>query len=606
VFGTRARPPRPLLLIIVYGIFLVIVGVTAAAQTAIVSLHLSTAALNATVSSDAATVRAFVTGLEAGDLTDDMAPDRLAAVQEKLAALFRRGDLERLEIRDLDGAVLVSSDDTAIGSQAAASTAFAAALAGRVDVAMVQPGEPTEALGRPLEASSALREYFPLLDPQGRPQAIFAVWRDATPILSQLDTVRTAVVVVTLSAAVIIALLLSLIFRSAQGRISRQTEQLMEATRRDPLTGMLNHGALVGELAVAVEAARGEERTIGVALLDLDNFRLLNDTHGHEAGDAALLRLAHWLEATLPEATVCGRYGPDEFLVIAPGASIASLEPSIEGTRIALADESLQFEASERLPLSISAGIAAYPADGSSVTELLSNVALVLAEAKASGGDAIRVAGRLPEATAESRSFDILQGLVFAVDTKDRYTKRHSEEVARYGVFLAERLGLDPEFIQSIHTAGLLHDVGKIGIPDTVLRKPGRLTDEEFAIVQQHVALGDSIVRNLDNTELIRAGIRHHHERWDGRGYLHALRGEDIPLIARILAVGDAFSAMTTSRPYRKALSVEEALRRLGDAAGSQLEETLVAAFIRGIETAPDAPLPGATAPSPLWVPRVA
>jgi putative nucleotidyltransferase with HDIG domain len=240
------------------------------------------------------------------------------------------------------------------------------------------------------------------------------------------------------------------------------------------------------------------------------------------------------------------------------------------------------------------------------VTELLSVVALTLAEAKASGGDAVRVAGHLPQETAESQSFDILQGLVFAVDTKDRYTKLHSEDVSRYATFLASRLGLDPSFVETVRTAGLLHDIGKIGIPDTILRKPGRLTADEQGIVKQHVALGDSIVRNLENTELIRAGIRHHHERWDGRGYLHALASDDIPLIARILAVADAYSAMTTSRPYRKALSVEESLIRLADAAGTQLDESLVAVFITGIEQVPDAPMPGVVKGVPLWVPRVA
>jgi HD-GYP domain-containing protein (c-di-GMP phosphodiesterase class II) len=129
------------------------------------------------------------------------------------------------------------------------------------------------------------------------------------------------------------------------------------------------------------------------------------------------------------------------------------------------------------------------------------------------------------------------------------------------------------------------------------------LTDQEYDIVKQHVALGESIVRDLVAIEIVRTGIRHHHERWDGKGYLDGLAGEDIPLVARILAVGDAFSAMTTTRPYRKALSVEEALRRLGDAAGSQLDERLVTAFIDGIEHAADPPLPDTIARIPLWLP---
>jgi HD-GYP domain-containing protein (c-di-GMP phosphodiesterase class II) len=146
--------------------------------------------------------------------------------------------------------------------------------------------------------------------------------------------------------------------------------------------------------------------------------------------------------------------------------------------------------------------------------------------------------------------------------------------------------------------------VGKIGVPDHVLRKPGKLTEGEYAIVQQHVALGDMIVRDLPDIDAVRAGIRYHHERWDGRGYLDHLIGTEIPTIARILAVADAFSAMTTTRPYRKALDVREALIRLADAAGTQLEERLVTAFIEGVEHDEDPPLPGSPARlEQLWIP---
>lgn len=137
-------------------------------------------------------------------------------------------------------------------------------------------------------------------------------------------------------------------------------------------------------------------------------------------------------------------------------------------------------------------------------------------------------------------------------------------------------------------------------MPDALLRKPGKLTAQEFGIFQQHVALGDAIVRDVPHVELVRAGIKHHHERWDGRGYLEGLEGDGIPVVGRILAVADTFSAMTTTRPYRKALSIEEALKRLGDAAGTQLQEELVTCFISGIETAADAPLPGDKG-SGLW-----
>ncbi len=173
---------------------------------------------------------------------------------------------------------------------------------------------------------------------------------------------------------------------------------------------------------------------------------------------------------------------------------------------------------------------------------------------------------------------------------------------ARVRGFIADRLGLDEAMHRTIRLAGLLHDVGKIGIPDQILRKPGKLTDAERDIFQQHVALGDLIVRDLPDIETVRVGIRHHHERWDGHGYLEALAGGDIPLVARILAVGDAFSATTTTRPYRKAMPVQEAIRRLEDAAGTQLDEHIVRTFVEGLDVDPDAPLPGSPSQI-LWTP---
>jgi diguanylate cyclase (GGDEF)-like protein/putative nucleotidyltransferase with HDIG domain len=438
-------------------------------------------------------------------------------------------------------------------------------------------------------------------------RAVVGIWRDAAPVLQRLSDVRRDVVLVTLSAALISAALLFLIFRAAQARITRQTAELVEATRRDPLTGTLNHGALVSHLALEIESARVSGLPLGVALVDIDNFRLLNDNHGHVAGDAALMAVVGLLWAGLPDRVVMGRYGPDEFLLVAPPDVVFELEPALERLRTALADLSLQFESTERLPVTVSAGLCTYPEHGASVTVLLAAVAGTLEDAKASGGDAIRVAGHDPVDAAASSSFDVLQGLVIAIDTKDRYTKRHSEDVSRYALFLAERSGADPDLLRSIRVAGLLHDIGKIGIPDQILRKPSKLTETEYDIVKQHVALGDMIVRDLPDIDVIRAGIRHHHERWDGDGYLHRLEREDIPLIARILAVGDAFSAMTTTRPYRKGLGIREALKRLEDAAGSQLDERLVRIFVEGIETAPDAPLPGMEGSvADLWTPRVA
>ena len=604
--GTQHRIPRPILLLLVYGAFLVLVGITATAQAAMVSAHFSTATLNDVVGSDAATIRAFLnshrnTGFLAASGPGPTTAQQ-ASLDQELATLTGPAEIVRIELRLPDGRLVATSDRKTASANAPADDAFSLAAGGASQAAVL----PEEAAGAGADPARFIREYLPITT-SGQVRGIVGIWRDAEPVLRRLSDVRRDVVLVTISAALIAAALLFLIFRAAQGRLTRQTAALVDSIRRDPLTGALNHGAVVGHRAEEIERARANGVPLGVALVDIDNFRLLNDNHGHAAGDAALMAVVELLRANVPERIVLGRYGPDEFLLVAPPDAVVDLEPAVERLRTALADMSLQFEATERLPITISGGLCTYPDHGASVTVLLAAAAGTLEEAKASGGDAIRVAGLDAAEPDASSGFDVLQGLVFAVDTKDRYTKRHSEDVARYAVFLARRIDADPDLIRTIGVAGLLHDVGKIGIPDQILRKPGKLTDAESRIVQQHVALGDMIVRDVPDIDLVRTGIRHHHERLDGAGYLDHLEGEAIPLIARILAVGDAFSAMTTTRPYRKALDVREALRRLEDAAGTQLDELLVRAFVDGIETAADAPLPGSdVATAVLWTPRVA
>jgi diguanylate cyclase (GGDEF)-like protein len=353
---------------------------------------------------------------------------------------------------------------------------------------------------------------------------------------------------------------------------------------------------------MVVELARDSSDPVAVALVDVDNFRLTNETYGHEAGDQVLFELSQTLSEVVDPAWVCGRYGPDEFLVVAKGKTAVDLEPAMVRLRTLLIDKDMTFKGSERLPVTVSAGLSFFPVNGTSVNEVLSVAVVALVEAKASGGDRVCVASTEPARPSDA-PFDVLRGLIIAVDTKDRYTKRHSEDVARYADFLAGLIDVDLELRRAVHTAGLLHDIGKIGVPDGILRKPGRLTEAEYAVVQQHVALGNMIVREVPDLDLVRAGIRHHHERWDGSGYLDRLQGEEIPLIARILSIGDAFSAMTTTRPYRKALPVDEALRRLEDACGTQLDERLVMAFIEGIRTAADPPLPGDDRNGEIWTP---
>jgi diguanylate cyclase (GGDEF)-like protein len=424
------------------------------------------------------------------------------------------------------------------------------------------------------------------------------------PLLAVLEAARRDLLVTTIATGLGAAVLLYVVYRAARVHLDRQAARLGEAAERDGLTTMPSHGALVNELGAAIESARQDASTISVALIDLDSFRLLNDTHGHRAGDEALVRVGRLLQHELPRGMRVGRYGPDEFLVIGPRVALAQLEASVRCFRGSLTAVSLRLDQPDPVPITVSAGLAAYPQHAQSVTALLSVAALTLAEAKVSGGDSVRVAGVIAHDPVATRSFDVLKGLVQAVDTKDHYTKRHSDDVARYAIFIAGQLGMTEHFARALDIAGQLHDIGKIGVPDAILRKPGRLLADELRVMEQHATLGDMIVRDLPDIDLVRAGVRHHHERWDGRGYPDRIAGEAIPLIARILSVADAFSAMTTTRPYRKAYSMRHALQRLERAAGTQLDADLVRVFVHGVRTVPGAPMPHRAQPRPAlgWV----
>jgi diguanylate cyclase (GGDEF)-like protein len=586
----------------VYGVFLVIVGVTATAQVMLASVHVSTSALNQTVTTDTQVVRGFVDDLltPADLISTSVTPERLATLEGGLRAFVAPRGIVRAELRRPDGSIL-ASDAPVAGFRGPDSADWQSALAGHTAVAIATAADAGAGPGD-LGTDSLIREFLPLMQ-DGAVVGVVGVWRDATPIMSAIDAARRDVMLVTVGAAVAAAGVLYLVFRSAQTRLTRQTVALLEATRRDPFTGLLNHGAVVEAVGAAIERLRNSGGGLELAIVDIDNFRSLNDTWGHAAGDEAIRAVQLQLEPLVETALAVGRYGPDEFLVAVDGPSVGALRSKVDAMRRELGGVRLRFGDSNDLPLTISGAVARFPEDGDSVTELLASAAVTLREAKAGGGDAILGTGTQPDAPFPVHSFDVFQGLILAVDAKDRYTKRHSEDVARYAMFIASKIGIGHDEVATLRLAGLLHDVGKVGIPDQILRKPGKLTDAEYDIVKQHVALGDAILRDLPDLDAIRAGVRHHHERWDGRGYLHALAGEDIPLLARVLAVADTFSAMTTSRPYRKALDLREARMRLEDAAGSQLDERLVKAFLDGLETDANPPLPGDDVSARLWSP---
>ena len=347
----------------------------------------------------------------------------------------------------------------------------------------------------------------------------------------------------------------------------------------DALTGLANHRALYERLDGELARVGHLGQPLAAIMADLDNFKLFNDTYGHPVGDQVLRLVAEALVAEARPADIVGRYGGDEFLVLLPGADATDALAYIERVRQRVASHHPALGAGSAIPLALSSGIAVYPYDAQHRNDLIALADSALYTSKRGGGRTVVTAGARTEADdlAAHTGFGVVEGLVLAVDAKDHYTVAHSVVVADTAVLIAEVLGLPERDRAILRTAGMLHDVGKISIPDRILRKPGGLSDAEWRVMRQHVEFGELIIRGVPSLEAILEPVMHHHERWDGRGYPRGLAGEAVPLLGRIMIVADAYSAMVLDRPYRRGLSEAQAAAQLRAGAGSQFDPDLVA-----------------------------
>jgi diguanylate cyclase (GGDEF)-like protein len=356
---------------------------------------------------------------------------------------------------------------------------------------------------------------------------------------------------------------------------------LREQAETDGLTGLLNHRAVMEALDREVAAARRRDSTAGVLVIDLDDFKLFNDTHGHLVGDRVLRDVAALLRSCVREIDSVGRYGGDEFLVVLPDADPPGAARVADRILARAALRTLPI-GDLRLPLRLSVGLATYPFDGESRQELIARADAAMYAAKDAGGGKLGTASH-GTSSLQLTAYGALTGLVKAVDRKDRYTKEHSDQVARLAIALSRQLDLPPDQMEAVHVAAQLHDVGKIAVPDAILRKPGHLSLEEEAILRQHVTFGELIVQGVPHLPLVRAAIAAHHERWDGSGYPRGLVGESIPFLGRILALADAWAAMTADRPYRKGLPPRRAAAEVRAGAARQFDPGLVEPFLRAL-----------------------
>lgn len=373
------------------------------------------------------------------------------------------------------------------------------------------------------------------------------------------------------------------LFNSLQQEKSERERLLADAlnrAERDPLTGLLNHNSYHRRLHDESTQTRMDNTSFAVVLLDLDNFKFFNESYGHTAGDEVLRIVAEKMQGFCGPQDSAARLGGDEFALLLPG--ISSTERDCLTAKISHSLLNIGFQPpgyAAEIPLHLSAGIAFFPHDAPTVPEVFhqADEKLFQNKRREAGGTSERMRALLMESFP---GFHLLDALVSSVDSRDRYTRRHSEEVFFLSGLISEELNLSTEDHSLLMASALLHDVGKIGVPDRLLRLPMPLNEDEFDIIKRHAVLG-ALLAHAAELQSAAPLIRHHHEAWDGSGYPDGLSGEEIPLLARILAVADSFSAMTSDRPYRRSFPIADALDEIEAGSGTQWDPACVAAFLK-------------------------
>ncbi len=385
----------------------------------------------------------------------------------------------------------------------------------------------------------------------------------------------------------------------------------------DSLTGLANHKHLQEELHRQIELSESTKQPLSVVIVDIANISKINRDLGHARGDDVIKTVAHKIKKNIRNTDFAGRYGGDEVAIIMPNTTLDEAKYISEYISYILSCVYID----DVGPIKVSIGISSYPKSSENQEKLLvlAEQAMYISKSKSqeSGNckvitsedynfwddEALKCFAEVltkkhaqigvqfeeelidkfhnEQIISNSHLLDVVTSLANTIDAKDTYTKGHSTFVSRYSEALARAIGLPEAEVERIRLGALLHDIGKIGIPENVLRKPDKLTDEEWEIMKQHPVIGAQKV--LEPNESLRDLIpivKYHHEHYDGTGYPYGLKGEEIPLSARIVAIADAYHALVSDRPYRKGLGVEKACEILKLGANVQWDKELVRQFV--------------------------
>lgn len=355
----------------------------------------------------------------------------------------------------------------------------------------------------------------------------------------------------------------------------------------DPLTNTCNHRFFQQQLTKEIERARRANSTLCLAIIDLDNFSEVNDTLGHLGGDQLLKKIVYVFKKNFRKTDYLCRIGGDEFAIIMPETEDDEALNILKRAQRKLVKS---IKAKYQL-VTFSAGIASFPIDATQKEDLIKKADKTLYWAKQNGKNQVATYRMLLNSSQKSKKvktkdqlyIETVKALAAAVDAKDEYTQYHSRRTALLVKEFARKLNLDENTVEMLEIAALIHDVGKIGIPESILFKKEKLTKEEIAKIRTHPLLGAKILTKTSLNRII-PWIAHHHERYDGKGYPDGLKGKMIPLEARILCICDAYEAMRSDRPYRPALSKEEAIEEILKNAGKQFDPELARLFVEMIK----------------------
>ena len=402
--------------------------------------------------------------------------------------------------------------------------------------------------------------------------ALASLSAPAALIIQQLRGAPLDIPILAGGAAVLFGLVL--------GRMAGLVAVQRNAAVTDGLTKLHNRRFLEEQLRLDADRARRNQQQLSLVLLDIDHFKAINDTHGHPGGDRILCQVAERLQQVVRPGDVVARYGGEEFAILVPGVGGVQLTELAERLRQAIAELPMRPTQSAWVGITVSVGAASLPGHAGSVAELVTFADNALYAAKHAGRNTSVIGRPDGDSTAAARTIQatsatrFLQGLADHLD-RAQSPGEHPTAIAAWAAAVATRLELDPATRQRCELAGLLHDVGEIIVPDAILTKPGPLTSGELEIMRQHPARGGQLVALAPELADVAQIVRQHHERFDGRGYPDRLVGTQIRLEARIVALCDAYAAMRADRPYRAALSMQQACDEIRNGRGTQFDPEL-------------------------------